>query len=71
MEIFVFKTNLSSTKLIRAAKPILQNIEGILRWNIDREDVDKVLRVEARNIMPSMIINAFNNAGFACEELPD
>ena len=47
MDILIFKTNLHNTAMVDRAKPLLQNISGIQRWNVDIHDCDKILRIEA------------------------
>lgn len=69
--ILVFKTNLQFKKDIRLLEPVLNQTVGILRWNVDREDIDKVLRIETNSLQPQEIINLVTRAGYVCEELPD
>jgi hypothetical protein len=69
--VLVFKTNLQFKKDVNRLSPVLSNMSGILRWNVDREDMDKVLRIETRILTAQEIIRLVNNAGYVCEELPD
>ena len=69
--VLVFKTNLQFKKDVNRLSPVLSKISGILRWNVDREDIDKVLRIETRVLTAQEIIRLVNNAGYFCEELPD
>jgi hypothetical protein len=71
MEILVFKTNLETMNHIRKLYPLLKAIQGILKWNIDTEDVDKILRVETVNVTPGKIEMALRDAGYFCKELED
>jgi hypothetical protein len=70
-EVLVFKTNISSEYEIERLKELFASHENIIRWNVDRQDVDKVLRIECGIINPTTIVNLLRNAGFECEELPD
>ena len=70
-EILVFKTDLGSEDRLEIIKPLLDEHPGILKWNVDRHDIDKVLRIESENISPAVVISIVNQAGFLCEELPD
>jgi hypothetical protein len=70
-EVLVFKTNISSDEDIRNVTKILALENKIFRWNIDRADIDNVLRIEGSEIEPAYIINLFCSAGFRCEELLD
>jgi hypothetical protein len=67
----VFKTNISTDQDLNIAAKILAQVNEILRWNVDRHDIDNVLRVEGCGIVPNDIIKIFREAGFQCEELPD
>jgi hypothetical protein len=69
MEILVFKTNLESFKQSRRLYPLLKAIKGILKWNVDFEDNDKILRLETANLSPRLVEIALRDAGFYCREL--
>ena len=71
MEILVFKTDIHSRKKINALGPHLENIKGIIKWNVDLHDVDNVLRIEAASISPELIEKKLQQAGYYCEELED
>lgn len=71
-EVFVFKTNLVSDEHIRKISFLLNNHPSIQKWNVDREDIDRVLRIVPKApIEPGEIIQAVQKAGFSCEELTD
>jgi hypothetical protein len=69
MEVLVFKTNLESFKQSRRLYPLLKAIKGILKWNVDFEDNDKILRLETADLSPRRVEIALQNAGFYCREL--
>ena len=69
MQILVFKTNIRSRKLVYALAPHLQSIDGVIKWNVDLHDVDKVLRVECASTAPETIAKSVQQAGYYCEEL--
>jgi hypothetical protein len=71
MEILIFKTNVENMNHIRKLYPLLKTIQGILKWNIDTEDVDRILRVEAVSVAPQRIEMALQSAGYYCKELED
>jgi hypothetical protein len=71
IQVLVFKTNLQFKKDINRLSPILNNTTGILRWNVDRDDIDNVLRIETKHLSAQEIIHLVTNAGYFCEELPD
>ncbi|MEO6315995.1 MAG: hypothetical protein ABIU63_07040 [Chitinophagaceae bacterium] len=69
MQILVFKTNVASRKKVAALAPYLRNIQGIIKWNVDLQDVDKVLRIECDSIPGGIIENSLQQAGYYCKEL--
>lgn len=69
MDILVFKTNLSSTKRVRAVEPALDQHPKIYQWNVDLHDCDKVLRVISNSIAATEVENILTHAGYFCEEL--
>lgn len=71
VQILVFKTNLQYKKDIRCVEPLLNSHTGIMCWNVDRHDIDNVLRIETIYVPPQDIIQLLSNAGYFCEELPD
>ena len=71
MDILIFKTNLNNPELINQAIPFIQNIQGIKRWNVDINDCDNVLRIEATELSPRSVEAVLQNAGYYCEELQD
>jgi hypothetical protein len=68
-EILVFKTNISCEEELKKIGPILSEEKNITRWNVDLEDVDKVLRIECEHLYPLSVIEILRDAGFNCEEL--
>jgi hypothetical protein len=69
--IYVFKTNLRYKKDLLAIKPLLDGLEPIQHWNLDRDDRDKILRVETSKLCQDDITNMIKSAGYDCEELQD
>jgi len=71
VQIWVFKTNIRFKKDLLLIAPLLNRTSAILNWNVDRGDVDKVLRVESLHLQAQQIIDLVQQAGYHCEELPD
>lgn len=71
MEILVFKTNIEDAVQVRKLSPHLKNIEGILKWNVDLHDCDKVLRIESDNLSAHSVVAILEHAGYHCSELED
>lgn len=71
MEVLVFKTNIRYRKHVDAIEPHIENHPGILKWNVDLKDADKILRIETIDLHPSKIEGLIKNAGYNYEELKD
>ena len=71
MHVLIFKTNIKLKRDIKKLQTFLGKYPFILRWNVDRADIDKVLRVEAAHQSTSEIMHLVKKAGFFCEELAD
>jgi hypothetical protein len=71
ISILVFKTNIRSILDIRIVEEAISKLEGVMRWNVDRDDIDNVLRIETTHPDPAQVIDLVRGAGFLCEELPD
>ncbi|MEO7801429.1 MAG: hypothetical protein ABIR81_05490, partial [Ginsengibacter sp.] len=41
----------------------------ITNWNVDLQDIDKVLRIETPGVPSPVIVKLVTNAGYYCEEL--
>ena len=71
MQVLIFKTNIRYKKHINALEQHIANQPGILKWNIDLKDVDKILRIETRDLQPKKIEDLVKKAGYMCAELKD
>jgi hypothetical protein len=71
MEILVFKTNLRYNRDLKRIGSLISGDGRISKWNVDRMDIDKVLRIESKNLLPEEVITLIKNAGYHCEELTD
>lgn len=71
MHILVFKTNIETEDHHKEVGVLLSSHRSVIDWNIDKEDIDKVLRIESELNNTQEIITTISRAGFMCEELPD
>ena len=69
--VLIFATSIESEQDVLRVAPFLNGDNAILRWNVDREDVDHILRIESDGRDAEYFIRLVSAAGFACEELPD
>jgi hypothetical protein len=70
-DVLVFKTNIQSRTDLESVALFLDLDLRIRKWNVDREDVDHVLRVESDDPNPEFVMDIIRHAGFMCEELTD
>jgi hypothetical protein len=71
VKVLVFRTSLRLKKDLRLISPVLDKEPGILRWNVDQQDVDHVLRIETQCLQEQEVIDLVTGAGYCCEQLPD
>lgn len=68
MTIHVFKTNMSK-RLMKRADLVFKEQKEVMRWSVDLDDKDRVLRFESASENPILVINNLRNIGIYCEEL--
>jgi hypothetical protein len=66
--ILVFKTNISTKTEARKLQSVL-NKKAILKWNVDLEDCDRVLRIVTTDFSSGEIISLARKKGVECVEL--
>ena len=72
MHLLLFQTDIKSKKKVKSIKPMLNEHSDILKWSIDLEDIDNVLRIEATtNITETDVINMVQRHGFYIKILTD
>lgn len=69
--ILVFKTSIRSIRDIKIVTEAINTLEGVIRWNVDRDDIDNVLRIETTHPDTDAVIEIMREAGLFCAELPD
>lgn len=67
MNVLVFKTDMRCD----ACKHTVGAVLGVLdlRWTVDLDDCDKILRVETDTVPARAVMQAVRQVGFVCEEL--
>ena len=71
MNVYIFRTDIISEYDLEAVDELLSQEQTIVGWNVDREDVDKILRVESTANNAEELQKTLSEAGFFCEELQD
>lgn len=70
MNLLIFKTNIETEEKVVTIKPFLNNHSNIIKWSIDLEDIDNVLRVKStKSLSENDLINAIRIKGFYCDIL--
>lgn len=61
-----FKTNINCSGCVGKVKPFLDNLEGVEAWEVDTDNVDKILTVKTK-ITDEDIIDTIEEVGFKAE----
>lgn len=69
LTLLLFSTNISSDEDFTRASAHFDTHPHIHDWNIDREDVDCVLRIFTDQLTPGDVIALAGKLGFVCSEL--
>ena len=69
METLKFKTSLKCGGCINAIKPGLESLDLAGKWNVDLENADKTLSVEAPEEMAEKILDSVKKAGYLISRL--
>ncbi len=68
-EILVFKTNIKTMPDHERVKELFDANPAIEQWNVDRKDVDCVLRIVTHQVHAAEIIQLLAESGYQCQEL--
>lgn len=72
MKLLILRTNIATQTHIERLQSMLNSFSVITRWSVDMEDIDKVLKIEAKDQANELeLIQAIREKGFFCEDLPD
>ncbi|MDG5492056.1 hypothetical protein [Psychroserpens sp. SPM9] len=67
IQIHVFKTNINNDTDVKTIGTLLNSNPYIKNWSVDLEDIDRVLRIEARKqLHENDIVKHLNTKGFYC-----
>jgi len=70
MNVLIFKTDISNQEKTNSVELLFKDQFEILKWSVDTEDVDNVLRVESSGkIDDNFIINLLTTYKIYCEVL--
>lgn len=69
MNTYKFKTNLNCSNCVQAVKPLLDSIKEIDYWEVNLENSDKLLEIEASIDVSEIVSLAIKKAGFEINRL--
>lgn len=69
MNVLVFKTNMVCAGCKQTVARALGTFGNAIRWTVDLDDCDRVLRIETATVSAPVIVQVVRQAGFLCEEL--
>lgn len=69
MKTIRFKTNINCSNCLAKVTPSLNQKEGIVSWNVDLDNPDKILTVETESLMAEDIVKTVKRAGFEATEI--
>ena len=64
-----FKTNINCTGCKAKVTPFLNQKEEIINWEVDLDNPDKILSIDAKELAPEAVIEAVGKAGFKAEKI--
>ncbi|GAB1855790.1 hypothetical protein MHTCC0001_06240 [Flavobacteriaceae bacterium MHTCC 0001] len=71
-QLFILKTKINAFEATATLKPMLDKNPDIIKWTIDNEDIDNVLKIQATvNIDEDEIITKIRGLGLYCDILDD
>ncbi len=70
METIKLKTNIKCGGCIATATPFLNESVGVGNWQVDTQNPDKVLTVQAEGVTADTVKAAVQKAGYKAEVLP-
>jgi hypothetical protein len=69
--VWVYVTNLASERTIMNAAKILNAESAVLKWTVDSEDIDNVLRIETITLKENYIPELLAKQELACVPMLD
>lgn len=66
-----FKTNINCNGCIAKVTPALNQIKGILKWEVDTGHPHKILSVDTEDTNNTEIIDVLNTLGYKAEIIND
>ena len=71
MDILIFKTDIANRWHVGVLQQLFTQMQGIIKYSVDVEDVDHVLRIETKTVKAPQVQHVLLQAGYYCEEMTD
>ena len=68
MKILTFTSNIACNGCVSKVKPFLDELEGVIKWEVDIENPHKILTVESSEVSADQIQEAVIKAGYQLED---
>ena len=69
MDTLKFKTTIKCSGCIATVTPHLNELKGVVKWEVDLEDPNRVLSVESSGASEAQIMDTVTAAGYKIEKL--
>ena len=69
MKILTFTSNIACNGCLSKVKPFLDVLEGVVKWEVDIENPQKILTVQSNELSADQIQEAVIKAGYQLEDL--
>ena len=69
MKILTFTSNIACNACLSKVKPFLDELEGVIKWEVDIENPQKILTVQSNELSADQIQEAVIKAGYQLEDL--
>ena len=69
MKILTFTSNIACNGCLSKVKPFLDELEGVVKWEVDIENPQKILTVQSNELSADQIQQAVIKAGYQLEDL--
>ena len=69
MKILTFTSNIACNGCVSKVKPFLDELEGVIKWEVDIGNPQKILTVQSNELSADQIQEAVIKAGYQLEDL--
>tara|TARA_B100000900_G_scaffold392425_1_gene387884 strand:- start:275 stop:520 length:246 start_codon:yes stop_codon:yes gene_type:complete len=69
LKILTFTSNIACNGCVSKVKPFLDELEGVIKWEVDIGNPQKILTVQSNELSADQIQEAVIKAGYQLEDL--